>query len=228
MTEPVVVPGTQTREPQNQGITSGQPAGVIGDTYVAGDFWEDPTNACLWIITVPGPPITVVPVVGVAHNAIVAATAAIAATETIVSAPLPLVAGASVKVGSIFKIHATGTCTSSNADLFTFNVRAGTLGTKADAVIATAAVTSAGAGAAIPFDVEMDVDVRTLGASGTVAGSLKVDNTGITGLVVASIEVPFTGNTFATTTATFIELCAVSAAATTACTFQACTVELVR
>jgi hypothetical protein len=126
-----------------------------------------------------------------------------------------------LSVSTRFKATLLGTCTSTNADISTFTIRAGTAGTTADASVATAAVTAAGSGTGIGFQIVIQGTVRTLGATGTAAGSMTVTNTGVTGIAaVTNTVVPFTSATLATTTATFLDITYVSAATTTTCTFQ--------
>lgn len=157
----------------------------------------------------------------------VAATAAINTTETLLL-NIPLVLPGTVgptngtlNVGSVIEAVIHGTNTSTVANASTFTLRAGILGTVADASVATAAVTSAASGTTIAFEVRIRATVQTLGAAGTLFGSMAVMNTGVTGLAaVTNTVVPFTSSTLATTTATFLDLTYVSAATTTTSTFQ--------
>ena len=171
---------------------------------------------------------------GATRAARVAATGAINTTETLlVNLPLTLInattaANGTLNLGTRFRATILGTCTSTNADVSTFTVRAGILGTVADASVATAAVTSSGSGTGIAFKVVIDGTVRTLGATGTAAGSMAVTNTGVTGIAaVTNTIVPFTSSTLATTTATFLDITYVSAATTTTCTFQSADLEII-
>jgi hypothetical protein len=166
----------------------------------------------------------------------VAATAAINTTETLLQSIGLVLAGTTngaaflgtLNVGTRIRITITGTCTSTNADVSTFTLRAGILGTTADASVATAAVTSSGSGTTIGFQIVINATVRTLGATGTLAGSMAVTNTGVTGIAgVTNTVVPFTSTTLATTTATFLDITYVSAATTTTCTFQTATIEVI-
>lgn len=157
----------------------------------------------------------------------VAASAAINNTETLLLAAT-IAPGVTLGVGSIVRMTAHGTCTSTNADVSTFRIRAGILGTTADASVATAAVTSSGSGTNIAFEVVITFTVQTLGATGTAFGSMRVTNTGVTGIsAVTNTVVPFTSATLATTTATRLDLTYVAAAATTTCTFQDVDIEII-
>jgi len=164
------------------------------------------------------------------------ASAAINTAETIIaggnavlgtSAVIP---ANSLSIGTIIRITALGTCTSTVANVSTFTLRMGTAGTVADASVATATVTAAASGTTIGFKVELLFTVRTLGATGTIAGSLQVANTGVTGISINNSNViPLTATaTLNTTTANYIELTYKSAAATTTCTFQNGMVEIVK
>ncbi len=169
-------------------------------------------------------------------SSIVAATGAIAATETlVVNVPLVIPAtyagntlAGTLNVGSVIRATIMGTCTSSNADSAVFTVRAGILGTKADASVCTGTVTTAGSGTAIPFKAVIDLTVRTLGASGTGYGYLSVQNTGVTGIVAVTNTVVALSSITAlpTTTATFLDI-TLTTAATSATTIQTATIEVI-
>jgi hypothetical protein len=168
---------------------------------------------------------------GYSRVASAAASSAINTTETVlVKSPLILpVAPAFGELNIGTRVRATlyGTCTASAANASTFTIRAGILGTTADASVATAAVTSASSGTGVAFQVVIDFTVQTLGAAGTAFGSMTVTNTGITGIAaVTNTVVPFTSSTLATTTATWLDITYVSAATTTTCTFQNCVLEI--
>jgi hypothetical protein len=159
-----------------------------------------------------------------------AASAAINTTETLlIRIPLVLpnaitAAAGTLNVGSRIEAVLHGTNTSTVANASTFTIRAGILGTVADASVATAAVTSAATGTGIAFEVRIGFTVETLSATGTAFGSMSVMNTGVTGLAaVTNTVVPFTSSTLATTTATWLDLTYLSAAITTTSTFQDCT-----
>lgn len=153
---------------------------------------------------------------------LVAASAAINTTETVlVQVPLVIAVPNTLNVGSVVKATLLGTCTSTNADVSTFGVRAGILGTVADQLVSSATVTSSGSGAAVAFEVDIEFTVRTLGATGTAEMGTRITNTGITGLsAVTNTVVLSAGTNLATTTATFLSVTYVAAAITTTSTFQ--------
>jgi hypothetical protein len=170
----------------------------------------------------------------------VAATAAINTTETLlVSQALQTsqtVLGNTIpgtlQAGSLIRVTIGGTTTSTNADVSTFALRMGILGTTADASVATWTVTSSGSGTNVVFIARLDITVRTLatsGANGTGYGFLSVQNTGATGLVaVTNTDVAAAAAITAlpTLTATFADITYVSAATTTTTTFQTATIEV--
>lgn len=162
---------------------------------------------------------------GVRAKGLVAASAAVNTTETIL-AQIPLLPGTSLAVGSIIKGTVFGTCTNTSTDLSTFAIRAGILGTIADQSVATATVTAGTNGTNVPFSADFEFVVRTLGATGTAELGMKLLNgttaaTGLTGIAPYGItNVISAGTNLATTTATFIELTYLSAATTTTSTFQ--------
>ena len=175
---------------------------------------------------------------GIRVAGLVAATAGLNTTETILVKSALLLPTrtdfgqtlpGTLNVGSLIRVTINGTCTSTNADVSTFTMRAGILGTTADASIATWVVTSSGSGTAIPFTVVINVTVRTLGASGTAYGTMSVQNTGVTGIAAVTNTVVASASAITalpTTTATFLDFSYVSAATTTTCTFQAATLEI--
>jgi hypothetical protein len=221
-----------TRQPIFQGTTTGAPTFVAGQDYVVGDWLIDGPNADKWCVTA----YNVTTGAGTAvkqgsltafglHSGIVAASAAINTTETVL-AKLALLPAATLKVGSIIKATLYGTCTNTNTDVSTFAIRAGILGTIADQIVASNTVTAGTNGTNVPFSVEIEHVVRTLGATGTSELGMKLLNgttaaTGLTGIAPYGITNQLSaGTNFATTTATFVEVTYLSAATTTTCTFQ--------
>lgn len=169
--------------------------------------------------------------------AITAATAAINTTETIIvgglnNAPIP---ANSLQVGDTFRITLIGTCTVTVANISTFRIRLGTAGTTADGVIlTTATLASAATGTAVPFRVQTEFTVRTLGAAATIAGFLHLVNHGTAGDVAATgisttntQVINGTAATFNSTVDNYIEATYQAAAATTTCTFQTAYLEKV-
>ena len=142
------------------------------------------------------------------------AAVAIAATETlIVAIPLVLpstylgnaIAG-TLSAGSGVQLTLNGTYTSAGAQTATFTIRAGTAGTTADTSVATVSLTTAGSGSAIPFTVVINLNIRTLGTSGTLAGGLTLTNKGTTGLFTATGDAEtIASSTINTTTSTFLD-----------------------
>lgn len=139
---------------------------------------------------------------------------AIAATETLIAA-VPLVLPATVvgqsvpgtlQPGSFVRATFNGTYTSAGAQTAVFTIRSGTLGTTGDASIATVSLTTAGSGSAIPFTVTIMLNIRTLGASGTLAGGFTLINKGTTGIFTAVADAEtIASSTIATTTSTFLD-----------------------
>lgn len=212
------------------------PINIIDHRGLAQDDLSDGAiqNIAYWLSETPTP--------GAAASAIrvaglTAATAGLNTTETILAKSalqLPRtdygqsIAG-TLNVGTLIRLTLNGTCTSSNADVSTITMRAGILGTTADASVATWVVTSAGSGTAIPFQIIVNVTVRTLSATGTAYGTMSVQNTGVTGIAAVTNTVVASASAITalpTTTATFLDFSYVSAATTTTCTFQAATLEI--
>jgi hypothetical protein len=164
---------------------------------------------------------------GYETDSLIAATAGINTTETVVdSIVLPVNA---LKVGSTIRIKASGVCTSTvaNASNFRFRIGATTL---TGAIASVVTPTAAASGTNIPFSVELLVTVRTIGASGTAIGSGTLLNNGVTGVSAAAVVVNqvTTAVTIDTTTALRLELTYQAAAATTTCTFHNALIEIVR
>lgn len=174
----------------------------------------------------------------VRNSSRVAASAAINTTETLITNIPLLLPGTdfsetqigSLNVGSILRCTMTGTCTSTNADVSTFKLYMGTVGTVAGDTALTAATaltcTSSGSGTAVGFKVVIDFTVRTLGAAGTADATLTAIG-GATGIVVNSQAVNSLITAVPTTTATFFDVSYTSAATTTTCTFQQSFIELI-
>jgi len=152
-------------------------------------------------------------------SAITATSAAINTTETIVTSAT--LAANSLKVGTTFRVYASGTCTSSAANASNFRIRIGTAGTSADAVAAVITPTAATSGTNVPFYLEFTVTIRSIGSSGTVLGVGNLQNNGTTGVTAASQVVAQTTATVTvnTTVQNIIQLSYVSAATTTTSTF---------
>ncbi len=172
------------------------------------------------------------PYVGPVKSATVAASAAINTTETIIGGGVgteAFVPANSLKVGSTIKVTILGTNTSSVGNASTFRLRMGPLGTIAETVQASAAITSAASGTTIPFKAVLELTVRTIGATGTLAGSLSVQNQGTTGIFTAAANVVVaTVAALDTTVNNYLTVTYQSAAATTTSTIQNVIIEVVR
>lgn len=164
----------------------------------------------------------------------VAASAAINTTDTVLAtAP----AGSNgMNPGTTYEITLEGTCTASVANLSTFTVRLGIAGTTADATIATFTVTSAATGTTIPFAVRIKLTFRTVGATGTVSGSLYTLSQGLatgtsSGIEAFSVSTSRAASVAAPNTTLndlILSVSYKSAATTTTSTFQEGQVELKR
>lgn len=162
---------------------------------------------------------------------ITANSAAINTTETVILKTAALPANRLV-AGTTIRITLMGTCTSSAANVSTFAIRIGTLGTTADGLIASAATPIAAVtGTTIPFKVVWEIVVRTTGASATSHSYCTLLNTGITGITTSStgniIILPTFTNFNTTTANNIISATYKSAAATTTCIFQNAIIEFI-
>lgn len=160
------------------------------------------------------------------------ATGAINTTETIITGGLnnARIYANQLKVGSTIRAILQGTCTSTVANASTWKFRLGTAGTTSDAAIMTAANSVAAAsGTTIPFEATLMLTVRTIGASATAMGYLKLINTGVTGIsAVAEQVVQGTMAAFDSTVNNWLSATYVSAATTTTSTFQVASIEVVK
>jgi hypothetical protein len=159
-------------------------------------------------------------------------TGAINTTETIIAGGLNncRIKANSLKVGSVIRCTMQGICTSTVANASTWRARLGTAGTTSDGTIASAANSvAATSGSGIPFVAEMLLTVRTIGASATLSGYLRLINTGTTGIsAVESQTVPVTATAFDSTVDNWLEFTYVSAATTTTSTFHNAVIEHVK
>lgn len=165
-------------------------------------------------------------------HAIVAASAAINTTETIIVGGLnnARIYANQLKVGTTVRATLEGTCTSTVANASTWRFRFGTAGTTSDGVLGSAANSVAAAsGTNIPFEATLIFTVRTIGAAGTIAGYLKLVNTGVTGISAVTAQVvALTPSAINTTVDNWLSATYVSAAATTTSTFQNAFIEIVK
>ena len=160
-------------------------------------------------------------------DVIVAASAGINSTQTVVkSITIP---ANTLKVGSTYRITASGVCTSSAANASNFRIRIGTT-TLTGVIAAVATPTAAASGTNVPFSINFLVTVRSIGASGTAIGSTVLLNNGVTGVSAAAVVVDqvTTAVTINTTVALLFELTYQAAAATTTCTFHNASIEQIQ
>lgn len=164
---------------------------------------------------------------GMQTNAITSATAAINTTETII-VQSPVLTANRFMTSTFIRITFTGTNTSSVANASTFRVRIGTAGTTADTLVFTATTgNSAASGTNIAFRGQIDITIRTIGASATAYGTLTLNNQGSTGIsTVLTQVINGTMSTFNSTNANFVSVSYLSAAATTTSTFQQAIIEI--
>ncbi len=165
----------------------------------------------------------------IGQASIVAATAGINTTETVVISGHKLAANR-LRAGTVIRITLLGTCTASAARVSTFGLRIGTAGTTADVLVASAATSnSATTGTAIPFKAVFELIIRTTGAAATAHGYCTVSNTGITGISTNQSQIILpTFLTFdSTTEALIISGTYKTANATCTSTFQDAFIEIV-
>lgn len=166
--------------------------------------------------------------VGIASQTSV--SAAINTTETIVlQATIP---ANTLVTGSVLRVKAYGTCTSTVSNLTTIRMRMGTAGTTSDAVMSSWAQASQTSGTNNPFVIELMITIRN-GTSGTangVTGNSFVVNQGVIGIAKTTNDLG--GNTTATTPNPAVDnvlsFTVVSAAVTTTTTIQQTIFELVK
>lgn len=172
---------------------------------------------------------TIATTMALPEAATVANSAAINTTETYITSAYQIPAN-NLAAGDVFKITIQGTCTSTVANLSTFNVRFGTAGTTADTIILATTCTSAVSGTNTPFMFEAWVTVRTIGAPGTAIASSRISNTGVLGISDTPNVIAGNGTTanITTTGALFLGVSYVTAAVTTTSTFYTAVVEKVR
>jgi hypothetical protein len=163
------------------------------------------------------------------QTAIVAATAGINTTETIITQKT--IAASQLIAGTTYRVTVYGTCTSTVANASNIRVRLGTAGTTADPVVAVITPTAATTGSAVPFQASLFITIRTTGSgTGTTAGTGWLNNNGTTGISAAADVVGTLTTTSAlnTTVQNTISLTYSSAATTTTSTFQIASIEIVK
>lgn len=158
---------------------------------------------------------------------IVAATGAIANTETVVtSATIP---ANLMKAGTTFRIVASGVGTASTSTAgSTWRIRIGT--TTLTGNIAASLTGTSASGSNIPFSVTALVTVRTAGASGSALGSIVYNSNAATGNLNTTIAVGQVTATVAvdTTAQKLVELTYISGVSTTTSTYHNAVIEMVK
>jgi hypothetical protein len=163
------------------------------------------------------------------QTSIVAATAGINTTETIITQKA--IAASQLIAGTTYRITVYGTCTSTAANASNIRVRLGTAGTTADPVVAVITPTAATSGSSVPFKANLFVTIRTTGSgTGTTVGQGDLNNNGVTGISAAAdvISAVTTTSALNTTVQNTISLTYSSAATTTTSTFQIASIEIVK
>ena len=135
-------------------------------------------------------------------------------------------------LGTQIRVNWIGTCTSTAANVSTFNVYIGALGTTSDPKVFSAALAVAQtSGTNVVFRAEANITITALGAgtSATAVGVLSLINNGTTGIsttVTQMITATMAG--FDTTIeGNIISVSYLSAASTTTSTFQQCFIETI-
>ena len=154
----------------------------------------------------------------------VSASGAITSTETVISAAFRMGANA-LRPGTVVTIRVAGTCTVATAAAVPglFRVKMGTAGTTGDGVIMTFTLPTSGGIGASAFDADIQLVCRTVGASATFSGSMKIDQGSATlGLLAAtSWAVVGTAATGSSITNNYLTLqFGSSGSANVSCTFQ--------
>ena len=161
-----------------------------------------------------------------------AASAAINTTETIIVGGLSnsKVAAHTLKVGTTIRVLLRGTCTSSATAENYVRVRMGSAGTTSDGQAAIALFSPAATtGTDIPFAIELVFTVRTVGATGTIAGTATLFNAGITGILSAVSQTSaLTVSNIDTTVDRWLSITYKSEKTTTTSTFQNGIIEVVK
>lgn len=199
-------------------LESGSPASATGHWWkiIGGAFAEIPTENLSGTINV-------------GRGAQISGSSGLNTTETLIVKTDALAANRLV-AGTVIRITAIGTCTSTVGNTSTFSVRIGTAGSTSDGLMQQA-VTSIAAisGTNVPFRMIFEIIIRTVGSSATSYGYCTLFNTSITGISAQTTQIILpTFTNFNTTTANnIISLTYKSAAVTTTATFQIAFIEIV-
>lgn len=161
--------------------------------------------------------------------AIISTSAGINTTETVIVQSAALAANR-LAAGTVIRATLIGTCTSSAANGQNVQVHIGTNGTTADGTVFNVALpVAATTGTTIPFRIEIEMTVRTTGASATAVGTLTLINQGVTGISVTATQViAATMTAFNSTTANnIVSATYLSNGIGTTCTFTQAYIEVV-
>lgn len=161
----------------------------------------------------------------------VGASSGINTGETILCKTGPLSA-TRLTLGSVIRVTYVGTCTSTAANVSTFNVYIGALGTTSDPKVlscATAAAQTSGTGVLFTTTLQLTVTVLGSGTSATALGFGTVLNTGTTGIATAinQLIAPTMAGFDTTIEGNIISASYLSAATTTTSTFSQCFIETI-
>jgi hypothetical protein len=155
-------------------------------------------------------------------------------TKLIGGTALAVIPKSSLRAKDVFRVKLWGTNTSTVANVTTLTIRIGTNGTTADGAVMTVALpASAAAGTTIPFEIELLMVIRTIGAAATVHGTARMHNQNVTSNATASVGISIfqsqvvipTFATFSSLVDNYINVSHVTAATTTTNTFQGGTLE---
>lgn len=162
----------------------------------------------------------------IGYASIITASSGINTGETIIVQTSPLSANR-LSVGSTIRATLFGTCTATAANASTFNLYIGTAGTTGDTKVLTAATGSSATGTSIPFKAELEMIMRTVGATASVVGTLTVLNQGSTGIaaVVAQVLTATPATFDSTVEGNIVSVSYLSAATTTTSTFTQAYIE---
>jgi hypothetical protein len=153
------------------------------------------------------------------QDELVTTSGAINTTDTIIF-KTPALAANRLVAKSHIRLTDAGTCTSSAANVSTFTLRWGTLGTTGDGTVAALASNAAATtGTNAGFKANIDLVVRTAGASATSTSFLDLTSDANTGISATPSEKSVAGTAFNTSTTNgILSLSYKSAASTTTCT----------
>jgi hypothetical protein len=127
------------------------------------------------------------------------------------------------QVGTTFRWSFTGVQTAAAVGACILTVRIGTAGTTGDAAVMTATFPVSTVAAAIPFRMDVELTVRTIGAAATVSGKVTLyqgSAAGAGGAVAVAIPVAVFVAFNSTTAQQFIHCDFISGGAGTTLTFQ--------